>query len=411
MADAASNVEDLDTVLSAAVLLHDNGQSTDMTLIAVNRLSRGLGLNSILIPSWTSMVVIGNGPAAPTRVSAASPVGVNMRRVSAAMRAIDHAEDGRLDRRIVRDALADAASQGSSSTLAFTIACATGAAALSVVFGVNDFRTIVLIAVSAALGGLLRRLLGRFGIGVLAQAFTAALVAGLGGALAAHLGLGEAAGLAAVCPAMVLVPGPHILNGAMDLLALRMTLGITRLGYAALLLAAIAAGLVVGLRLGGQALALVSPDVRVALCADVLGRRVLPRLLLHAVPDDRLARRCGNGRARNALVVDHRLARQPGRRRLGVVLGRRHRPRPIAYLLRIPFAAIGFAAVVALVPGMYVFQMLAGLVQLTSNASPALLTASASNGTVAALVVTGMAIGLAVPNHIRNAVLAARAQR
>ena len=40
---------------------------------------------------------------------------------------------------------------------------------------------------------------------------------------------------------------------------------------------------------------------------------------------------------------------------------------PIAYLLRIPFAAIGFAAVVALVPGMYVFQMLAGLVQLTSQ--------------------------------------------
>lgn len=55
--------------------------------------------------------------------------------------------------------------------------------------------------------------------------------------------------------------------------------------------------------------------------------------------------------------------------------------------------------------------MLAGLVQLTSNASPDLLTASASNGTVAALVVTGMAIGLAVPNHIRNAVLATRAQR
>ena len=415
MADAASNVEDLDTVLSAAVLLHDNGQSTDMTLIAVNRLSRGLGLNSILIPSWTSMLVIGNGPAAPTRVSAASPVGVNMRRVSAAMRAIDHAEDGRLDRRIVRDALADAASQGSSSTLAFTIACATGAAALSVVFGVNDFRTIVLIAVSAALGGVLRRLLGRFGIGVLAQAFTAALVAGLGGALAAHLGLGEAAGLAAVCPAMVLVPGPHILNGAMDLLALRMTLGITRLGYAALLLAAIAAGLVVGLRLGGQALALASPDVRVALCADVLAAGVAAASypVYFSMPYRMIGWPVAAGMVAHAthwwsITVWHAslaVAALVSCLVVGTALA------PIAYLLRIPFAAIGFAAVVALVPGMYVFQMLAGLVQLTSNASPALLTASASNGTVAALVVTGMAIGLAVPNHIRNAVLAARAQR
>jgi hypothetical protein len=31
-----ADVEDLETVLSAAVLLHDNGQSTDMTLIALH---------------------------------------------------------------------------------------------------------------------------------------------------------------------------------------------------------------------------------------------------------------------------------------------------------------------------------------------------------------------------------------
>jgi uncharacterized membrane protein YjjB (DUF3815 family) len=84
---------------------------------------------------------------------------------------------------------------------------------------------------------------------------------------------------------------------------------------------------------------------------------------------------------------------------------------PIAYRLRIPFAAIGFAAVVALVPGMYLFRMLAGLVQLSSGASPPVLAAAASNGTVATLVVAGMAIGLAVPIHIRNAVLAARVRR
>src|ERR1700758_2908363 len=184
MADAEGDIDDLDTVLGAAVLLHDNGQSTDMTLIAVNRLNRGLGFSSTVIPSWTSMLVFGGGPAPPVRVRAAHPVGVNMRRVSAAMRAIDRAEDGPLDRRMVRHALADAASEGTSSTVAFTVACATGAAALSVVFGVNDVRTVALVAVSAALGGVVRRLLGRFGIGVLAQTFTAALVAGAGGALA-----------------------------------------------------------------------------------------------------------------------------------------------------------------------------------------------------------------------------------
>src|ERR1700756_3797930 len=113
MADAEGDVDDLDTVLSAAVLLHENGQSTDMTMIAVNRLNVGLDLRSTLIPSWTSMLVIGDGPAPPVRVRATQPVGVNMRRVSAVMAAVDRAEDGPLDRRILRHALAGAASEGS----------------------------------------------------------------------------------------------------------------------------------------------------------------------------------------------------------------------------------------------------------------------------------------------------------
>jgi uncharacterized membrane protein YjjB (DUF3815 family) len=84
---------------------------------------------------------------------------------------------------------------------------------------------------------------------------------------------------------------------------------------------------------------------------------------------------------------------------------------PIAYRLRMPFAAIGFAAVVALVPGMYIFRSLAGLVQLASSASPAVLAAAASDAAVASLVVAAMASGLIVPNHARNAILAAREKR
>jgi uncharacterized membrane protein YjjP (DUF1212 family) len=415
MADTVSDVEDLETVLRAAVLLHDNGQSTDMTLIAVDRLNRGLGVSCTLIPSWTSMMVIGDGPAPPARAKAANPVGVNMRRVSAAMRAIDRAEDGALDRQIVRQALDEAAGLGSSSTVAFVVACATGAAALSVVFGANDLRAIVLVAVSAALGGVLRRLLGRLGIGVLAQAFTAAIVAGLGGALAARLGLGDAVGLAAVCPAMVLVPGPPILNGALDLLALRMTLGLARLGYATLVLGAIAAGLVLGLRLGGQTLPLSSADVRVALYADVLAAGVAAASypVYFSMPYRMIGWPVGVGMVAHAAhwwsITNWHASLAVAALVSCLVVGTALAP--VAYLLRIPFAAIGFAAVVALVPGMYVFRTLAGLVQLTSNASPPLLTAAASDGAIAALVVAGMAIGLAVPNHIRNAVLAARERR
>ena len=415
MADDAVDVDDLDTVLAAAVLLHDNGQSTDMTLIAADRLNRGLGISCTLIPSWASILAIGDGPAPPVRVSAANPVGVNMRRVAAAMRVVDRAEDGPLDRQLVRHALSDAAGQGSSSAIVFIVACATGAAALSVVFGANDLRTVGLVAVSAAIGGAFRRVLGRLGIDALAQMFTAAIVAGVGGAIAAQLGHGEAVGLAAVCPAMVLVPGPHILNGALDLLASRIVLGLARLGYATLLLAAIAAGLVLGLRLGGQTLSLSSADVRVAFYPDVLAAGVAAASypVYFSMPYRMIGWPVAAGMVAHAthwwsITVWH-ASLATAALIACVVVGTALAP--IAYRLRIPFAAIGFAAVVALVPGMYMFRTLAGLVQLAGGASPPLLTATVSNGAVATLVVASMGIGLAVPIHIRNAVLAARERR
>jgi hypothetical protein len=68
--------------MKAAVLLHESGQSTIMTLIAVDRLNQGLGIRSMLIPSWASLALVGDDTAAPVRVTAAAPVGVNMRRLS-----------------------------------------------------------------------------------------------------------------------------------------------------------------------------------------------------------------------------------------------------------------------------------------------------------------------------------------
>jgi uncharacterized membrane protein YjjB (DUF3815 family) len=83
---------------------------------------------------------------------------------------------------------------------------------------------------------------------------------------------------------------------------------------------------------------------------------------------------------------------------------------PISHYLRIPFAAIGFASVVALVPGVYVFRMLSGLVQFAHEPTPVLLTALTSDGAVATLVIAGMATGLAVPMHA-YAALAGAAER
>ncbi|WP_319435733.1 threonine/serine exporter family protein [Mycobacterium sp. RTGN5] len=404
---------DRDLALRAATLLYDNGQSTQMVLVAVDRINQGLGSRTTVVPSWASLLAVPDDTATPVRVAPVSPVGVNMRRVATAMRAIDRAEDGPLDRAGLDRELTIAASETFSGTVAFVTACAAGAAALAVVFGIDEVRAILLAAASAAVGGVLRRVLGRFSAGPLAQAFAAAMAAGAVGALAMHLNIGAAA-LVTVCPAMVLVPGPHVLNGAMDLLGLRITLGIARLGYAALVLAAIAAGLILGLRLGGNTLPVTGAAAAVPLAADVLAAGVAAACypVYFSMPYRMIGWPIAAGMAGHALhwwasTVWH-LSLASSAFLACLLVGTALTP--ISHKLRIPFAAIGFAAVVSLVPGVFVFRTLSGLAQLPASANPELVAATMSNAATAALVVTAMALGLVIPIHIRDALLRRQAR-
>lgn len=136
----------LDLVLDCAALLHANGQSTDMTVTAVGRLNDGLGASSTLVPSWVTVMLVDQGPQAGISCAPATPSSINMRRVSAAMRVIDRAEDGPLDEGQVRSGLAAAATERSSSLAEFALACATGAAALAVIFGETAPVVVAIIA-------------------------------------------------------------------------------------------------------------------------------------------------------------------------------------------------------------------------------------------------------------------------
>ena len=262
---------------------------------------------------------------------------------------------------------------------------------------------VLLVALSAAVGGLLRRWSGAAGAGPLVQAFVAAAVAGAVGAAAAHLHLGASAAVVAICPAMVLVPGPHILNGALDLLDLRVTLGLARLAFGLLVLTAIAGGLILGLHSGGQTLAVTAPSSSAPLVVDVLaagvaaasyaiyfsmpwrmiGWPVAAGMLAHAAHWYALEARANLAIAAfvSCLLV-------------GVLLV------PISHRMRIPFAGIGFASVVALVPGVFVFRTLAGFVEFAGHPSASLLAAASGDLIGATVIVVGMALGLALPMHV-----------
>src|SRR5262249_14231330 len=119
-------------------------------------------------------------------------------------------------------------------TWLFALAAAAGAAALAVLFGVEHLAAVALIIVSAASGAILRRIIGQYSANVLLEPLCAALLAGVIGAIAVRYELSSSLRLVAVCPCMILVPGPHVLNGMIDLAAARVHLGTSRLVYAGL---------------------------------------------------------------------------------------------------------------------------------------------------------------------------------
>jgi len=413
MADAttAGDAGDLDLILRTAAFLFDHGQSTTMTLVAVRRLNKGLAQNATLTPTWTSLTLLDEHGDHP-KVAAVHPIALHMRRVSAVMSAVDEALDGPLERNRIRSAVDDAQHLPASSTAVFTAACAVAAAALAVIFGASDPRLVGLIAAAAGAGGVIRRLIGRYRGGPLLQVFAAAVIGGGAGAIALHTHLGANCALAPVCVAMVLVPGPHILIGAMDLLSLRVSLGLARIAYATLLLTAIAAGLGLGLRLGGQTLPLSSATTEVPLLADLLaaGAAAACFPVFFNSPYRIIGWPVAVGMAVHALhwwAIAKWHAGLPVAALLSclaaaAILG------PISHRYRIPFTAIGFAAVVSMVPGMYVFRAVTGFVDVVNNPSPAILATTASDGSVAVLVVVCMAIGLAVPTQIRDNIIEAR---
>ena len=73
---------------------------------------------------------------------------------------------------------------------------------------------------------------------------------------------------------------------------------------------------------------------------------------------------------------------------------------PLADRMRLPFAAFAFASVVSLIPGVFLFRMAGGLVDLLTlgdKASFEVLRTTIADGTTAILVILAMAFGLIVP--------------
>src|ERR1700730_2570377 len=235
-------------ILAFARVLYVNGQSTDQTVAAAERFGDALGLRAKIMPRWGELQLQAeDGDTILISAAPADPAGVEMDRVASTMQAIEDLGAGRLAPAAAMEAISAISQAPPAPTWLFILAAAACAVALAVLFGVQHLSSAALIFVSAAAGAILRRTLARYSANIFLQPFGAALLAGVIGALAVRYQLSSSLRLIAVCPCTVLVPGPHFLNGMIDIIKGRIDLGASRLIYAALVVVAISAGLLFGL--------------------------------------------------------------------------------------------------------------------------------------------------------------------
>ena len=404
-------------VLSVASLLHANGQSTDRTAVVAAQLGTALASRTILVAGWDGLSLAGGQPGSAVAFAVAAPVSVNMRRVVSAMQLAADVGAGRCPGTDIPGRAALIRLQPANGTWVFAAGCALGSGGLAVIFGAEHWLTVALCAANGAAGGVLRRGVEAVGGNGIVQSAMAALAAGLGGSLAIRAGLPSSLHLIAVCPCMILVPGPHILNGAFDLLSMRVPLGAARLAFAAVTLLAISIGLLAGLAVGGAALPEAGASLPVAFWLDVpaAGAAALAYSIFFSTPYRMLAWPIGLGMAAHAirwlalseLHANVVVAVLAASMLVGAIVA------PLAHHLHLPFAAVGFACVVSQLPGVYVFRTVSGLAQVLQQGEvvpPALVASILTNATTTMAIVLAIAVGLAVPRALYNLVQAHRSK-
>ena len=277
-----------------------------------------------------------------------------------------------------------------------------GAASFAVLLGA-DTGAAAVAGVASALGLLVRQELGRRHFSLLTLPLAAAFLGALLGGLAIRRGWTHSPELVLVVPALMLVPGPHLLNGLLDLVDNQLPMSLSRLGLATGILLASGLGIVLGVELtlpdpslSGQSAA----AEHLNLITDMLlaGIATCGFALFYNTSWRQMGMVVAGGMAGHGLRF---LAMKFGcRLEVATFLGGLTVGAVAAWMVRssrAPIAVMAFAGAVTMIPGLSLYRALAGALQLAQGAQatdPQLASRTLTHALQGGLAVGGLALGL-----------------
>jgi uncharacterized membrane protein YjjP (DUF1212 family) len=266
-----------------------------------------------------------------------------------------------------------------------------------------DIGTVIVTGVATGLGLAARQELGRRHCNLLVMPLTAAFIGAVLGGLAIRCGWTHTPGLALIVPALMLVPGPHLINGLLDGIDNYLSMCVARLSLAFGILLASALGIVIGIELalpGPLPVEQAAETNHLDVFSDMLlagvvtcGFAVFYNTTWPQVGMAAIGGMAGHGLRFMAREADWTLeaATLLGGFAVGIVSAW------IARANRIPLAAIAFAGAVTMMPGLQIYRALGGtlhLARLNGNADLSIIADTLGNMSQACLVVGALAVGL-----------------
>ena len=400
--------QEFQLIRSCAEILFTNGQSTKKLVHDLKLVARKLGYESEIIPLWGGISIELDGShsskTSRTLILNIQPTGVQMNKVKLATLVINQFIAGTLTLGQTIKAIQEVDQSAPCSLIRFIAMSAIGAASLGVIFGVADLGLLLLVMLSAGIGALLRRLTAKVSNNLYSQVLVASVFTGAFGSLVQVYQLSPDSVFLFLCPCMILVPGPHLLNGIFDIARGDVGIGQSRLTYAMTIILVICIGLVSSMDFHNQSLTQYASTNNLpfayyllAVCGAVAAygsffsmtwRDIVIPVFIGAVAF----------LPRYYLVFIDGYSVVMGVFIASVVAG--FMAALLASKTQLPFAALAFSSVVAMIPGSYLFRMadyLFNFYQMGANASGQEGLLALNQGITAIVIVIAIAFGVLFP--------------